>query len=144
MKKAIRAQNIIDLIFLYEYQRIQIICFFHCNFLSCILWKFYLHYLNCHLLSVFKIISINYLLMTIGYAIIFFSFWYLLICLCSLSFFIIIGFIQKCKKRHYNWQQKYKGSWDYMNNYMPIKCTIQKKWTNSYKCTISQDWTRKK
>ena len=41
--------------------------------------------------------------------------------------------------------QKYKGSYETtINNYMPIKWTTWKKWTNSWKCTTFQNWTRKK
>ena len=41
--------------------------------------------------------------------------------------------------------QKYKGSSETtISNYMPIKWTTWKKWTNSQKTKTFQNWTRKK
>ena len=52
---------------------------------------------------------------------------------------------KKKMERSQQTTQKYKGSEETtISNYMPIKWTTWKKWTNSYKSTTFQNLTRKK
>ena len=99
----------------------------------CVLWKIYPCFLNCQVYCQRFFVFLFFLnILCLFDDCRFYSnvhFW----CCCYLLFefvlclfsSLLLGFIQKGKRRHYNWQHRNTKDHELlMNNYMPIKCTI--------------------